>query len=192
MIAILCNRTVKQRVEIGRIFKTMYGKDLTKEVHGELSGNLRRVIKALLRSNEERDAYWLRKSMEGAGTDEAALIELLVTRTAEEIKAMKTKYQEMFSRDAEADIKSETRGHFGRLMVALAAANRTPESYVLIALLPAVPYFSFSPLDPRIPLARTSGSRRIWKRPAPTPAGCTRRARRRLAPTRVHSTVSCA
>lgn len=53
-------------MEIKLTFKTLYGKDLVDEVHGELSGNFRRIMKALLRSPASRDAYCLRKAMEGA------------------------------------------------------------------------------------------------------------------------------
>lgn len=71
------------------------------------TGNYRRVIKTLMMSPEERDAYFVYKSIrvlcrlgcrvsswQGIGTDDSALVELLCTRTKHQIKLMKGAYLE--------------------------------------------------------------------------------------------------
>ena len=51
--------------------------------------------------------------MKGIGSDDAALIEIVCTKTNQEIKDMKRAYSEMFDRrDLEKDIVSETGGRY--------------------------------------------------------------------------------
>lgn len=60
----------------------------------------------------------------GVGTDERALIEIICTRNNAEIKAIKAAYKEMFERDLEKDVVSETSGHFKRILVSGIQGNR--------------------------------------------------------------------
>lgn len=53
------------------------------------------------------------------GTNEKMLIEILCSRTNQQILAIKAAYQQMYNRDLENDIKSETSGHFERLLVSM-------------------------------------------------------------------------
>jgi hypothetical protein len=62
----------------------------------------------------------------GAGTDEDCLIEILATRSNEQIKEIKARYATLYQRDLEKDLISETSGNFKRLLVALVQANRPP------------------------------------------------------------------
>jgi hypothetical protein len=122
-------RSTQQRQEIKLTFKTMYGKDLVTMLTSELSAtqNFRDLVMACLRDTAERDATWLREAMKGVGTDERCLIEILVTRSGEEIGAIRAAYARLYERDLEKDLRSETGGHFKRLLVSLSQGNR-PES----------------------------------------------------------------
>ena len=117
-------RTLEQRLAIRNVYKQAYGKELTADLAGELSGNFKAIVLALMRSRPERDAYWLRKAMKGAGTDEDCLVEILCSRDNAEIKAIAQAYTREYERDLEADLASETSGTFKRFMVSLAQAHR--------------------------------------------------------------------
>jgi annexin A7/11 len=124
-IEVLTRRSAKQRLCIKLTFKTMYGKDLKKEIKSETSGNFEDVLVGLLFDNAQFDARCLRKAMKGAGTDERALIEILCTRTNAEIAEIKRQYVELYpGRNLEKDIMSETSGHFRRLLVSCVQGNR--------------------------------------------------------------------
>jgi annexin A7/11 len=114
----------QQRQDVKNRFKTMYGKDLIKEIKSEVSGNFEDLTVALLKTPVEFDAEELRDAMQGAGTDEKALIEILCTRTNKEIHEIKAMYKSKYSRELEKDLMSETSGHFRRLLVSMSMGNR--------------------------------------------------------------------
>ncbi|XP_012978630.2 annexin A7 isoform X2 [Mesocricetus auratus] len=124
IVDVVCSRSNDQRQQIKAAFKTMYGKDLIKDLKSELSGNMEELILALFMPSTYYDAWSLRKAMQGAGTQERVLIEILCTRTNQEIRDIVRCYQSEFGRDLEKDIKSDTSGHFERLLVSMCQGNR--------------------------------------------------------------------
>ncbi|CAL8091811.1 unnamed protein product [Calicophoron daubneyi] len=125
IIDILGRRTIFQRLQIVDRFKNLFGKDLIHELKSELSGHLEDVILALCLPQADYDATELRKAMEGAGTDEDTLIEILCSRTNEQIRKIKEAYSRLFGgRSLEKDIASETSGDFKHILISLAQAQR--------------------------------------------------------------------
>uniref|UniRef100_A0A8C2J7E6 Annexin n=1 Tax=Cyprinus carpio TaxID=7962 RepID=A0A8C2J7E6_CYPCA len=120
IIDIVTHRSNAQRQEIRRIFKSLLGRDLMADLKSELSKNLERLILGLMMSPAEFDAKMMKKAMEGAGTDEHSLIEILVTRSNQEIQEMSL-CNEAFTTDA---IASETSGKFKRILISLAQGAR--------------------------------------------------------------------
>ncbi|KJE96569.1 hypothetical protein CAOG_09008 [Capsaspora owczarzaki ATCC 30864] len=130
IIGVLGARAAHERKRIMISFKQMYGKDLIKDLKSELSGNFENAILALLRTRAEFDAWSLRNAMKGAGTNENCLIEIMCTRTNQEIEEIKREYKAMHNRDLEKDLVSETSGHFKRLLVSMATAARDESTTV--------------------------------------------------------------
>ncbi|XP_064644568.1 uncharacterized protein LOC135498269 isoform X3 [Lineus longissimus] len=124
IIDVLGYRSVTQRMQIVKQFKMMFGKDLMKELKSELSSHFLDACLALCRAPDEYDAAELRKAMKGLGTDEDALIEIICTRTSKQMEMIKSTYKRVYNRDLEADIESETSGHYKRLMISLLQASR--------------------------------------------------------------------
>jgi len=121
---VLGNRTVAERQEIVRLFKTLYGKDLKAELKSELSGNYKLICTGLCLSQAEFDARSLNDAIKGAGTDDQGLVEVLCIRTNAEIKAFAAAYKTKYKTTLEKDIAGDTSGHFKRLLVSLLQANR--------------------------------------------------------------------
>ena len=130
IIEIIGARSNNQRQELKKSFQQMHGRNLIEDLHSELSGNLRETIEGLMMTPAEFDAHSFRKAIKGLGTDEAALIELLTTRSNEELTQAKQAYQTMFNRDIEKDIKSDTSGHFQKVLVSLLQAGRPNSNMV--------------------------------------------------------------
>ncbi|VDN54426.1 unnamed protein product [Dracunculus medinensis] len=124
IILVLCGRTNVQRQQIASAFKTMYGKDLISDLKSELSGDFEDLILALMEPPAKYDALQMRKAMAGLGTKESVLIEIMCSRNNAQILDLRNIYRQIFNRELEADLISETSGHFKRLLVSLCAAGR--------------------------------------------------------------------
>ncbi|GBM57915.1 Annexin A11 [Araneus ventricosus] len=127
IIKVLTRRTNEQRVYIGIAFKQLYGKDLIDDLKSELTGNFEKVILGLMMPTHDYLASELKKAIRGLGTDEAVLVEILCTRTNQEIWSINEAYQRLFGKSLEEDIKSDTSGHFQRLMVSSCTGARSED-----------------------------------------------------------------
>ncbi|XP_062926460.1 annexin A4-like isoform X2 [Mobula hypostoma] len=134
IIDIVAHRSNKQRQQIVLSFKTAYGKDLIKELKSELSGNFEKTVLALLKPPALFDATEMKEAIKGAGTDEQCLIEILASRSNAEIHEIDKVYKTEFKKTLEQDIKSDTSGHFERLLVSLVQGNRDESQNVDITL----------------------------------------------------------
>lgn len=121
---ILTARTNAKRQRISTEYTSMYGRDLIKDLKSELTGNFENVMVSLMRPKNRFDAISLRKAMKGLGTDEGALIEILCTKTNQEIRDVIREYKEEFDRDLVKDVKDDTSGDFKRMFVSILQANR--------------------------------------------------------------------
>ncbi|CAH8564732.1 unnamed protein product [Schistosoma guineensis] len=131
VIEVMGHRSVDQRVAIVQKYKSMYGKDLFAKFKSELHSHLEDCVIALCYSPAEFDAIELRRAMRGAGTDEDALIEILCSRTNEQIRRIKDIYPKLLNgRNLEKDVDNETTHHFKRICIALLQANRDESTFV--------------------------------------------------------------
>ncbi|KAH1179915.1 hypothetical protein KIL84_005965 [Mauremys mutica] len=124
ILDVLTNRTNAQRQQITKVFQALTKQDLLKSMGAALSGNLERVIVGLLKPPAQYDAHELRAAMQGMGTDEDALIEILSTRSNQQLSESLAFYQRDFKADPEKDIASETSGWFKDILLALAKGKR--------------------------------------------------------------------
>ncbi|XP_035233569.1 annexin-B12-like isoform X2 [Stegodyphus dumicola] len=125
IIKVLANRSNSQRVYISVAFKQLYGKDLIADLKSELTGNFEDVIVSLMTPLNDYLASELHRAMSGIGTDEDVLIEILCTRTNQEIWAVNEAYKRLYGKSVESDIKSDTSGHFQRLLVSACTGARS-------------------------------------------------------------------
>jgi hypothetical protein len=70
-------------------------------------------------TKEYKNAQLLREAMEGRGTDQAAIIQILGNLLNEDVTPLVRTYHETFSRDLHHDLKSELKGDFERMCLAL-------------------------------------------------------------------------
>jgi len=124
IVDVLGNRSTDQRQNIKMMYKTCFGRDLMSDLKSELGGHFEDTALALLYRSDEYDAYEMRRAMRGAGTDEAALIEILCTRTNAQVHAINAAYKTMYGKKLEDAIISETSGHFRKLLVSMSVGGR--------------------------------------------------------------------
>ncbi|XP_069505858.1 annexin A9 [Ambystoma mexicanum] len=131
IVDIVVGRSNAQRLQIVNLFKHLVNEDLIQALEAALSGSLKDVIVALLRSPAQYDARELKGAMKGIGTDEDRLTEILATRTNQQLQEIRTIYKEDFKSTLENDIAAETSGDFKDLLLALLKGTREKHSGVI-------------------------------------------------------------
>uniref|UniRef100_A0A8K9UFR8 Annexin n=1 Tax=Oncorhynchus mykiss TaxID=8022 RepID=A0A8K9UFR8_ONCMY len=119
IMKLLTSRSNSQRQQIKAAYKTLHGKDLVGDLQGELGGKFETLVVALMTPPILYDVTSLRNAIKGAGTDEKVLIEILSSRTAQQIKDITAAYRQEFNKNLEEDVTGDTSGHFRRLLVIL-------------------------------------------------------------------------
>uniref|UniRef100_A0A8I5YLW8 Annexin n=1 Tax=Pongo abelii TaxID=9601 RepID=A0A8I5YLW8_PONAB len=89
------------------------------------------LVSALKSTPAQYDASELKASMKGLGTDEDSPIEIICSRTNQELQEINRVYKEMYKTDMEKDIISDISGDFCKLMVALAKGRRAEDGSVI-------------------------------------------------------------
>ncbi|XP_038149709.1 annexin A4 [Cyprinodon tularosa] len=124
IIDVLAHRTIAQRQRIKEAYKQTVGKELADDLSSELSGNFKSVVLGLLMLAPVYDAYELKHAMKGAGTEEACLIDILASRTNDEINTINSVYKKEYGKTLEQDVSGDTSGMFKRVLVSLLTAGR--------------------------------------------------------------------
>ncbi|KAG7469494.1 hypothetical protein MATL_G00129450 [Megalops atlanticus] len=119
LVRILTNRTNAQRQIIAQTYNTLTQKDLSPALKKVLSGGLQDLLLGLMMTPTQFDAHRLRQAMEGLGTDEETLLEVLCTRSALQLRDITIAYKQEFGRYLENDLISETSKDFTKLLLAI-------------------------------------------------------------------------
>ncbi|XP_054087121.1 annexin B10 isoform X2 [Zeugodacus cucurbitae] len=126
IINILTARTNAQRQVIKEQFKTELGRDLVDDLKSELGGKFEDVILALMTPPVEYLCKQLHNAMAGMGTDEETLVEILCTKTNEEMHEIVAAYEAKYDRPLAEQMCSETSGYFRRLLTLIVTGVRDP------------------------------------------------------------------
>uniref|UniRef100_A0A8C4L1M1 Annexin n=1 Tax=Equus asinus asinus TaxID=83772 RepID=A0A8C4L1M1_EQUAS len=128
ILELITSRSNRQRQEIIQSYKSLYGKDLIADLKYELTGKFERLIVGLMRPLAYCDAKEIKDA--GIGTDEKCLIEILASRTNEQIHQLVAAYKDAYERDLEADVIGDTSGHFQKMLVVLLQGTREEDDVV--------------------------------------------------------------
>ncbi|XP_029021901.1 annexin A5a isoform X2 [Betta splendens] len=124
ILMLLTARSNDQRQEVKAAYKKAHGKDLVSALKSELGGLFESLIVALMTPAALYDATQLHKALKGAGTDDEVLIEILASRSGEQLKEMTKVYKKEFGGKLEKDICSDTSGNYQKLLVILLQGSR--------------------------------------------------------------------
>jgi hypothetical protein len=64
-------------------------------------------------------AYEINKAIDGLGTDEKALIDVICSKSNGEMAEIRDAYKRMYGKDMESSVKGDLSGYFKRLLVSL-------------------------------------------------------------------------
>lgn len=130
IVDVLTARSNWQRQEIEAVYKREFGRDLIEDLKDELGGKFESLMVALVRSPYEFLCRELNKAMDGMGTDESTIVEILAPLTADQVKQLVDCYEVMEGRPLTEHLCSETSGHFRRLLTLIATGVRDPPNTV--------------------------------------------------------------
>ncbi|ESZ97059.1 hypothetical protein SBOR_2550 [Sclerotinia borealis F-4128] len=132
LIEVLHNKGPLQIEVLRQTFNDTFKRKLLADVESETSSYFREGLAAIIRGPLIQDCHLLYSSMDGVGTNEKYLTEVLMGRSNADINAIKSMYQRRYRRslagDLKGDLSMKTEDHF--LMVL--EANRNEDSAPVI------------------------------------------------------------
>ena len=129
IIEIICSKSQSEIKDINNQYEIIYEAKLKEELEKILKGKLKDLIEALLQDPIEYDANEVHKAIEGFGTDDDALIELISTRTPDQLKEVSKKYFEMRNNTMDFDIENDTSQAYGKLITNMSKGERSENPY---------------------------------------------------------------
>ncbi|XP_031564848.1 uncharacterized protein LOC116300181 [Actinia tenebrosa] len=111
-------------------YSKRYKKNLVDELDSKIEDDVHEAITVLLLPPSQADARMLYYAMKGIGTHEIHLIEILCTKSNEEMIEIKKEYQKKYGRSLEEDVKYQTSGDFENLLTALMKGIRDDSTKV--------------------------------------------------------------
>jgi len=115
-------------LSVRQTFNARHKRDLLADIHSETSGYFRETLEALARGPLAQDVHLLHDAIQGLGTKESVLNDILLARSNADINAIKAAYQRAHRRTLEADVKGDLSLKTERLFTMVLAARRAEDS----------------------------------------------------------------
>lgn len=125
LIKVTIQHPLNTRLKIKAQYKSTYGRDLLDDFKSDLSGDFLDLMIALYTGIYEYDAYQCHRAIEGVGTDEDTLIEIIGTRPGWMLKKIKEEYKKYYNVELEKDVEGDTSFNFKKLLISILQCNRS-------------------------------------------------------------------
>jgi annexin A7/11 len=107
LIAVMAKKDPLQMEAIRLAYDQRLRRKLTGDLEKETSGYFAMGLVEISRGPLVSDCHNLMNAMKGVGTKEVILDDILIGRSNADVNAIKQKYQELFKRTLEADLKGD-------------------------------------------------------------------------------------
>lgn len=128
LIQVLAKLDPLQMAAVRQTYSQHIGRDLYKDVKSETSSYFRQGLLAVIDGPLMHDVKSVRDAVEGAGTKEWLLNDVLLGRSNADLKAIKQAYNHTFRRTLESDVESDLSFKTAGLFKAVLLAARHEES----------------------------------------------------------------
>ena len=132
LIGVLARMPAIEIPVIKQTFYQRHHRSLESDVEKEVSGNFETCLLSILRGPLQQDVYCLHQAINGAGTNEDLLNDVLIGRSNADIRAIKEAYQHTYHRSLEADVKADLSAKTERMFMMLLAGTRAEDSAPVI------------------------------------------------------------
>lgn len=117
---ILCSRSRAQLQETLDAYERIAGHSLAAAIRSEFSGDAQETLLAIIYCMKNKNKYFakqLKDSLKGLGTDDAALIRILVSRSEIDLEDVKEAYLELYQKDLAQDVADDTSGDYRKALL---------------------------------------------------------------------------
>ncbi|ROT41310.1 Annexin [Sodiomyces alkalinus F11] len=130
LIRCLATRDPLQIMEINASFERQFRRNLEADIKSETSGWFREGLVSIVRGPLWSDVQNLRAALDGPGTKELVLNDILLGRSNADLRAIKDAYSTAFRRSLEEDVRGDlsmkTKRHFDMVLSATRAEDAAP------------------------------------------------------------------
>eukprot|EP01043_Picozoa_sp_COSAG02_P043170 COSAG02_NODE_3735_length_6311_cov_8.820348_1_plen_290_part_10 len=126
-IAIIGSSSEEEIAAIDECYRRRYHKSLAKVIKSEFSGDIRKVLLAVVLPPVDRLCFLLHKAMDGVGTNEAVIIQTLGNASKRMIQKIVKRFDEMYGKSLETVLDSEIGGDFGKAVFSYVFADTIGE-----------------------------------------------------------------
>lgn len=142
LIEVLSTRSNKDILEINKLYRSTYKRELERDIQADTSGHFKRLLVSLVTGNREepRESPDLELAKKEAGelyqagakklgTDESTFNRILCLRSAEQLRETFNQYKILTKKDIEDAIKSETSGNLCDGFLAIVKSVKSPSAF---------------------------------------------------------------
>lgn len=105
-------------------YEKLYEKDLVQYLLSNTHYNFRKLLSALVKGRAEARAEEVFRSVKGAGTDEGALIDVILQTADKQLEEAKQFFRQKYEKSMDEWVKGDTTGDFEKILVAGLKAKR--------------------------------------------------------------------
>lgn len=128
LIKVLSTKDPLQANALRNRYKSQFHRDLVQDIQGETSGWFEEGLCALARGPLLQDVMCLHSAVDGPGTKEQVLNDILLGRSNADLRAIKELYAKLFHRPLEKVIQDDLSHKTERHFMLVLTANRAEES----------------------------------------------------------------
>ncbi|KAI1143541.1 Annexin [Hypoxylon sp. FL0543] len=132
LIRVLCNKDPLQIEAIKTAYFRTFSRSLEKDIVSETRGWFETGLVAIVRGPLLHDVHLLHSAMDGPGTKEKVLNDVLLGRSNADMNAIKSMYQHTFHKPLESQVKGDLSMKTERHFLIVLGANRAEDSAPVI------------------------------------------------------------
>ena len=129
LVDFILSKKLEDRLKLRENYKACWGKDLLEDINRHLHGNFKKAVKGMFMRKAEFDAECLHHAMKGMGTEDDCLIEILCTRSNEQLKEIIKEFELLSPNSSLEDwVRGDTSGAYRNLLISLLQCKRSDNS----------------------------------------------------------------
>jgi annexin A7/11 len=128
LIRLLAHYPAHAMTNLRETYHRRHSRDLINDIEKETSGHFEKALVAILRGPLQEDCWVARQALQGAGTNEQMLNDVVLARSNADLRAIKVEFQRLYHLDLEKKVRTDLSQKTQRLFDMVLAANRAEDA----------------------------------------------------------------